>query len=589
MKKTTLFLSTILSLCFGSCNESFLDIKPLSIFTPESIYQDESGFEGVLITLRKNLRFEFYGQVGGIGCELISSDIAIAANKGADAMHNFDTQLLPTGTGSTYNFFELWDVAYNQIRNANVVLSRIEKADIKNETSKKAIIAEALFHRSYWYYRLVHVYGDVPFLSREYTEPKIDFYTHARKTILNKIQEDINTTVQDLPATVQPGAVPRSAGYHLLAKICLANSKFNDAVAAASAAINGGHALMTSRFGQVASDSKYNVIWDLHQKENKSLIANKEALLVVQDKYGYPDAEATGGTNSMRRYVPAWWNNYIKDPDGKNAMTDASGNSWAILWGRGVGYVRACDYYNYNIWTDPTDLRHDTEVNWFPTSKFVYNNPTSKYYGQPVQIKYTNKKDTIHCWYPFPYYKVYVADEERPLQPWGGHSDWYVFRLAETYLLRAEAYYWLNDLQKAADDINKVRARAKAAPITEAQVDINYILDERARELYAEEPRKTELTRIAFIMADNNKFGYSINNFSEKNYWYDRVMEKNSFYKAGNILWGTNIFKLSSFHVLWPIPASAIESNAGGVINQNMGYIGSEKNQSPLMAIDDNQ
>lgn len=589
MKKIKLIFSILFILGFMSCDDSFLDIKPLSIFTPESIYTDESGFNGVLVTLRKNLRVEYYGEVSSIGCELISSDMAVGANKSAAAMHNFDTQLLPTGSGSVYNFFELWDVGYNQIRNANVILSRIVDADIKNETAQKQIIAEALFHRSYWYYRLVHIFGDVPFLSREYTEPKIDFYTHSRKTILTKIQEDLSTTVADLPVSVQPGAVSRAAGYHLLAKICLANSNFSEAVTAATSAINGGNSLMTGRFGQVASDSKYNVIWDLHQKENKSLAANKEALLVVQDKYGFPESEVTGGTNSMRRYVPAWWNNYIKDPGGKHAMTDATGNEWAVKWGRGVGYVRTSNYYNYNIWNDPTDLRHDNTVNWFSTDKFVYNNPTSKYYGQPVQIKYTNAKDTIHCWYPFPYYKVYVADEERPMQPYGGHSDWYVFRLAETYLLRAEAYYWMNELQKAADDINVVRNRAKAAPVTAAQVDINYILDERARELYTEEPRKTELTRIAFIMADNKKFGYSIENFSAKNYWYDRVMEKNAFYKAGNILWGTNIFKISPFHVLWPIPANAIESNAGGIINQNIGYIGSEKNQVPLTLIDNNQ
>jgi hypothetical protein len=208
---------------------------------------------------------------------------------------------------------------------------------------------------------------------------------------------------------------------------------------------------------------------------------------------------------------------------------------------------------------------------------------------QKVQIKYSNAIDTIHCWFPYPYYKVYVADEQVPLQPVGGHSDWYVFRLAETYLLRAEAYYWLGDLQNAANDINVVRSRAKAAPVTPAQVDINYILDERARELYAEEPRKTELTRIAFIMADNKKFGYTIENFSTKNYWFDRIMEKNAVYKAGNILWGTNVYKLSSFHVLWPVPASAIESNAGGVINQNLGYIGSEKNKPPLTVIDNKQ
>lgn len=573
-----------------SCGDDFLDIKPLSIYTPESIYVDESGFEGVLVTLRKNLRVDFYGEAGGLASEMISSDLAISANKAQDAIHNFDTQVLPTGTGGNYNFHEIWTRGYNQVRNANVILSRIDQGTFSSEETKNRLIAEAYFHRSYWFYRLVHLYGDVPFLNVEHVAPKIDFYTHSRKTILNKIREDMNFAVQWLPKTVVSGAVSQGAGYHLLAKICLADGLFQEAVQAASGVIDGGqHALMTDRFGVVASDPKYNVVWDLHQKENKSASQNKEGLLVVQERYGFPDAEIAGGTQSMRRYVPAWWNNYIKDPDGKRGTIDTKGNAFLKLAGRGVGYVRACTYHNYDIWTDDTDLRHDPEENWFSTDKFIYNNPISAYFGQPVDIQYTNSTDTIHCWYPFPYYKIYVEDEERPEEPYGGHSDWYLFRLAETYLLRAEAYVWLNEPAKAADDVNRVRSRAKAALATPSEMSIDYILDERARELFAEEFRKTELTRIAYIMAEKGLNGYSMDHFSEKNYWYDRTMEKNEFYRAGNILWGTNIYKLSAFHVLWPVPASAIDSNLGGVINQNKGYVGVEKNQSPLTVIDESQ
>lgn len=73
--------------------------------------------------------------------------------------------------------------------------------------------------------------------------------------------------------------------------------------------------------------------------------------------------------------------------------------------------------------------------------------------------------------------------------------DWYLFRLAETYLLRAEAYYWLNQTDKAAADINSVRVRAKADPIVASQVSIDYILDERARELFAEEIQKNGINQ----------------------------------------------------------------------------------------------
>lgn len=583
-------LCASLCLLIFSCGDDFLKIKPLSIYTPESIYTDEAGFEGVLVTLRKNLRVDFYAEAGGLASELISSDIAISANKAQDAIHNFDTQVLPTGTGNNYNFHEIWTRGYNQIRNANVILSRIEQGSFDSEEKKNAIIAEAYFHRSFWYYRLIHLFGDIPFLNIEHTAPKIDFYTHSRKTILAKIIEDMSFAVEWLPKTAIPGAVTQGAGYHLFAKILLADGQFDEAVQAATAVIDGGqYALMFNRFGVVASNPKYNVVWDIHQKENKSSPENKEGILVVQEQYGFPEAEVPGGTQSMRRYVPAWWNNYIKDPDGVRGTIDTNGNEFLIHVGRGVGYVRPCSYHNYEIWTDNTDLRHDSEVNWFSTDKFIYNNPASAYYGQPVDIQYTNAIDTIHCWYPFPYYKVYVEDEERPQSPWGGHSDWYLFRLAETYLLRAEAYVWLNQPDKAAEDVNKVRNRAKATLASPAEMSIEYILDERARELFAEEFRKTELTRMAYIMADNNLRGYSINNFSEKNYWYDRVIDKNEFYRAGNIMWGSNAFKLSPFHVLWPVPATAIDSNSGGIINQNRGYIGVEKNQAPLTVIDDQQ
>ena len=115
-------------------------------------------------------------------------------------------------------------------------------------------------------------------------------------------------------------------------------------------------------------------------------------------------------------------------------------------------------------------------------------------------------------------------------------------------------------------------------------------MDERARELFAEEFRKSEITRIAFIMAEKGVNGYSLQDFSKKNFWYDHVMEKNEFYKAdGKILWGPNVYKISPFHVLWPIPANAIDSNTGGVINQNIGYVGCEKNGVPLETIDNNQ
>ena len=137
----------------------------------------------------------------------------------------------------------------------------------------------------------------------------------------------------------------------MLTKIYLSNGKFTEAVDASSAVINDGiHFLMTDRFGVDASDPQFNTIWDLHQKDNKSSSSNKEGILVVQERYGFPEAEISGGTQAMRRYVPSWWNSsYMKDPDGKRGTIDTQGNEFVIKIGRGVGYVRPCSYYNLSL------------------------------------------------------------------------------------------------------------------------------------------------------------------------------------------------------------------------------------------------
>lgn len=105
--------------------------------------------------------------------------------------------------------------------------------------------------------------------------------------------------------------------------------------------------------------------------------------------------------------------------------------------------------------------------------------------------------------------------------------------------------------------------------------------------MYYEEPRKTELTRIAYIFATTGKVAYNgktynLASFSDNNFFYDRIMEKNDFYKNQvPTVSGVN-FKISPYHVLWPVPGSAQRFNTNGRINQNKGYTGYENNVPPL-------
>ena len=161
--------------------------------------------------------------------------------------------------------------------------------------------------------------------------------------------------------------------------------------------------------------------------------------------------------------------------------------------------------------------------------------------------------------------------------PVGGYTDQYIFRLAETYLNRAEARWWQGDLDGATEDVNVIRRRAHAPELPAGSVTLEQILDERARELFIEDHRKTELTRIAYLKAKQGIDGYSLDNFSEKNWYYDRIMEKNNFFRE-QYFYDTNAFVMEPYHVLWPVPQNAIESNTQGRINQNYGYDGYEDN-----------
>ena len=92
--------------------------------------------------------------------------------------------------------------------------------------------------------------------------------------------------------------------------------------------------------------------------------------------------------------------------------------------------------------------------------------------------------------------------------------DFYLYRLAETYLIVAEALYRQGNsstVDGAAYYINEVRKRAGAAPISDSEVDIDFILDERARELYGEIPRRIDLTRTGKYVERVNKYNTGVN------------------------------------------------------------------------------
>ncbi len=600
MKNLTYISLFSLLIIFG-CKEEFLDAEPKSFFTPENALNTADGMEAMLSSAMTNLRAEYYGDGAPMITENVFSEVAVegTTDKSGPAQ-DLNLLIVPDANLNSSNTNRIgwfWTEWYEGIKLANTVISRIDDAEYASEEERNAILGVAYFHRAYRYYRLTQQFGDVPFLLQEFTQPKLDFTSTSRVIILEKMKEDLELAEQWVPDDAPLGEVTRGAVLHQLTKINLALTDFDGAIAAANELIDGGkYALMTSRFGATGDDATKNLIWDLHRPENKSIPENTEAIMNVISRLGF---EGNGSTTSaMRQAVPLWWR-FINTPNGSNGMSDDPNIEipYVVEFGRGIGRNRGVVYSTKEVWTDDNDLRH-APGNWMDMEDLTYNAPGLQESGNPFydqNLQLFNDagvvlcSDTIRNWYGWPHYKLYIPDPEA-VKPGGGHSDWYVFRLAETYLLRAEAYFWKGDLASAAADINAIRNRAGAASITPGEVNIGAILDERVRELYYEENRNTELTRMAFIFATTGQAAYngqtySLNNFHEKNFWYDRIMEKTDFYNQGVITIHGDEYTMSPYHSLYPIPAGAINANTQGQINQNMGYPGAENNIAPLTSI----
>jgi hypothetical protein len=234
----------------------------------------------------------------------------------------------------------------------------------------------------------------------------------------------------------------------------------------------------------------------------------------------------------------------------------------------------------------------------------VYNHPNllttgDPWYNKPLQLYNSSGKrlvtDTIRTWFAWPHYKLWIeTPKAETIDNYdGGAADWYIYRLAETYLLRAEAYFWKGNLAAAATDVNTIRQRAKCTKLyAAAEMNIGVILDERARELYYEELRHVELSRISHIFAITGKtdeFGktYTPDNLSKSSYWFERISKYNNYYNKGVATVYGAVYTASPYHLFWPVPQGDIDANREGRINQNFGYSGFELNVAPFDNLQD--
>src|SRR5690606_37361535 len=143
-------------------------------------------------------------------------------------------------------------------------------------------------------------------------------------------------------------------------------------------------------------------------------------------------------------------------------------------------------------------------VRWFYILKDAQANapypadrlPPGYSYGDTIWTEYDEVLSPTNLRQPRrPFSRKVEGTDPNNVSTSGQWNDQVYLRMADTYLLKAEAQFKLGNSEGAAETINIIRRRSNASEISAADVDIDFILDERARELVIEEHRRYTLLR----------------------------------------------------------------------------------------------
>jgi starch-binding outer membrane protein, SusD/RagB family len=568
MRKITKYLFAILLGTTLSCNEAeFLKEEPLDFYSPDNSLETNAQFQLAVNYLHNRLRAIAFG---GIDLDTYfalryATDFAVNATdyQPAVKLNDYKNTMVPTfGPPLT-----LWQNVYQIITNANVIIDRAPLSPKLSDAEKKAFRAQALFFRGWGYNMLANLYGGVPLSLEEIKAPRRDYVRATREAVYTQCKADLTEAAASLNNidAVKDGAVNKQVAQHILSEVCISLKLYDEAITAASQVISyPGVALMSARFGS-HKDRPGDVYRDLFELGNQNRASgNKEGLYVIQCDYLNP---ASTQRDAMQwAIMPLMQSVTIKNAAGQSVSAIKGPNEkWS---GRGVGWMKPTSFVLYDMWAGgKNDIRNseynivrDFQIDGVPTTSPDFG---KWYVKDGYKAKTTSFADTIRNWFPL-LKKSTISSGDFPdaffqkdasgnvlTSPLGGRllvnasdlfRDNYLIRLPETYFLRAEAYLMKGDKANSAKDLNTVRERAKTVAITAADVNIDFILDERMRELYCEEFRMVTLTRLGKL--------------------YDRTKKYNE--KSG--------LSIEQYHNLWPIPFSEINRNVYAKLEQNPGY-----------------
>ena len=530
------FAAVTACLLISACADSFLTEDPPHIIVADNLYTDVSGFEAGLNGLYAQVRMERMGVPRGAGLSRVNEIMNMMWSIGVDngyGNYPASVERIFNEWGIRNNPLEslylvVWTWLYETINASNTIINRAENPDVDwTEEDKNRIVAEARLIRAWAYRHLTYLWGDVPLNLEESSGASVrtDWERAPIEQVRAQMEEDLVFAEEHLDYVGSVGRVNKAVAQHFLAELYLAMNRPGEAETKARAVIEQSpYSLITARYGVRADQPGVPFMDQFYDGNVLPQQGNTEALWV----FPYEFEVAGGGENIMRRY---WVNRYYT----LRGVQVSPENG-----GRGIGRL-APTGWSLDIYEPNDDRGSEYAIRWF----YIYNDPSSLpngvQLGDTLWTQYSVLGETLQnpIW---PSTRKWDWTNPNDISGEGQWGDQPYIRLAETYLLLAEAQWAQGNTPGAAETINVLRRRANASEISASDVTLDFILDERSRELLTEEHRRYTLVRTGT--------------------WLRRVQAYNGLASA----------TASERDVLFPIPQVVIDANLSMPMRQNQGY-----------------
>lgn len=514
--------------------------------TSETVYTTPEGFESLVNAAYSYSRW-WYGKEEGWAAGEMGTDLWTSG--AGDENPNFTRYESLQSSANVVDVF--WEQFYSAINLCNSGINRIEESGMSEELQTMRE-AELRFLRAFYYWHIVETWGNVHFTTEETEGIQVNANRTSVDVFYDQIFEDLDFAVDNLPVTTSDeGRVTKPAAEAFLARMYLTRGMDQEAFDMADKVINDYSFNLVENYDDLwEMDNLDNeeVIWTVNYSEDLSLNDQEDDIL-------FPEGHGRGGHNGHLHFFMTYDQVDGMDRDIENGRPFNRYMPTAFL---------------LDLFEDEHDTRYDGSFKsvWYsnaPSEVEGMAEGDTAIYATKYEVPEEFRENAVYTIYDRS--DMYESDGsivqrtkypsldkfEDPTRPsiseMRSSRDAFVIRLAEMYLIAAEAQHKLNDNATAAQYINDIRERA-AKPgheadmeVAAADIDIDFILDERARELAGEQLRWFDLKRTG------------------------KLLERTRDYNPEA---GTNI---QDHHVLRPIPQVQIDAVENkDEFTQNPGY-----------------